>query len=139
LLGGNFSALAQDALKFITPKPNKMTWFLIEPLFRMLNRPVPKIFQINNSIVDVACLGFRPSRYTGRLVLIGAQERGSEFNLEPTLGWKRCVDGPIDVHIVPGDHLNMMKSPNVNGLVEKLASYFPADGSASPLMREKTI
>ncbi len=127
LLSGNFNSLAEDALKFITPKPNKMTWFLVEPLFRMLNQPVPKIFQINTSIVDAACREFRPSFYTGRLVLICARNRGSELNLEPTLGWKRCVDGPIDVHVVPGDHLSMMEPPNVSELIEKLTSYLPAD------------
>ncbi len=139
LLSGNFSSLAEDALRFITPKPNKMTWFLVEPLFRMLKQPIPKIFQINTSIVDVACREFRPSSYTGRLVLICAQSRGSEYNLEPTLGWKRCVDGPIDIHIVPGDHLNMMEPPNVSELVEKLTSYLPVDGNVSSSMGEKMI
>ena len=132
LLSGNLSAFAADALKFITPKPDKMTWFLVEPLFRMLNRPVPKRFQINNSIVDVACRDFKPSIYSGSLVLICAQKRGSEYNLEPTWGWERCVDGPIDIQVVPGDHLNMMEPPNVSELVEKLTSYLPGSPTSQP-------
>lgn len=127
LLGGNFSKLKGDALKFITPKPNKMTWLIVGPLFRMLNRPVPEALQINTSIVDIACAEFRPSFYTGRLVLICAQNRGPEFNLEPTLGWTRCVSGPIDLHIVPGDHLSMMEAPNIKTLADTLGSYLVAD------------
>jgi thioesterase domain-containing protein len=126
LLNGDLGALAHDAVKFITPKPDKMTWFLIKPLFRILNRPVPKVFQINNSIVDVACQQFRPSFYSGRLVLICAQGRGSEYKLEPTLGWKRCVNGSIDVQFVPGDHLSMMEPPNVTELAKMLTGYLPA-------------
>jgi thioesterase domain-containing protein len=131
LLDGNFRNFLDDALRFVTPKPDKASWFLVEPVFRMLKQPIPKKFQINNSIVDVACREFRPRFYAGRLVLICAQSRGSEFNLEPTLGWNRCVSGPIDIHLVSGDHLSMMEPPNVSQLAEKLVSYLPDENLLS--------
>jgi thioesterase domain-containing protein len=139
ILRGDFNKLAQDMLSFITPKPDKMTWFLAEPLFRMLKRPLPKSFQINNSIVDVACREYKPSLSPVSLVLMRSQSRGSEFSLEPTLGWKTCAGGHIDVDIVPGDHVSMLQAPDVNELVEKLLGYLPAHGNMSPLMRKKSV
>ncbi len=36
-------------------------------------------------------------------------------------GWRRYADGPVDIHVVPGDHHTMMSGPHVQALAEKLS------------------
>jgi thioesterase domain-containing protein len=123
LLLGNFDRIIIDATAFITPKPGKISWLLVQSMFRMLNRPIPKIFQINDAIIDEAARTFNPTPYAKRLVLFRAQSRGPEFDNDLTLGWNQCASGEIDVHVIPGDHVSMMTKPGVWGLAEKLTTY----------------
>ncbi|MEO5369526.1 MAG: amino acid adenylation domain-containing protein [Magnetococcus sp. DMHC-1] len=39
---------------------------------------------------------------------------------DPTLGWTPYGSTPVAVHVIPGDHLTMMQSPQVDILAEKL-------------------
>ncbi len=43
------------------------------------------------------------------------------------LGWKTYFDQPITVSEVPGDHLTMMRSPNVTVLAATLAGFCAND------------
>ncbi|HEX2242874.1 MAG TPA: hypothetical protein VHK27_06405, partial [Gammaproteobacteria bacterium] len=35
-------------------------------------------------------------------------------------GWDQFSEGPVEVHVVPGDHLTMMTEPHVQVLAERL-------------------
>jgi thioesterase domain-containing protein len=39
------------------------------------------------------------------------------------MGWDACVTGGVQVHIVPGSHVEMMNVPSVRTIAEKLATY----------------
>jgi thioesterase domain-containing protein len=39
------------------------------------------------------------------------------------MGWDSCVTGGVQVHIVPGGHVDMMNMPSVGVIAEKLAAY----------------
>ncbi|HID99610.1 MAG TPA: hypothetical protein EYP59_04885 [Thiotrichaceae bacterium] len=41
---------------------------------------------------------------------------------EATWGWSQYASGPVDIHVVPGDHHTMMNQPNVQVLAEKLGA-----------------
>ncbi|MGK7901220.1 MAG: amino acid adenylation domain-containing protein [Hormoscilla sp.] len=43
-----------------------------------------------------------------------------DLKLEPSWGWSEYADGPVDIHIVPGDHHTMMSQPHIQVLAEKL-------------------
>ena len=51
------------------------------------------------------------------------QDHGPEYDRDPSMGWQAYVTGGVQVHIVPGTHLNIMKMPNVRFVAEKLAPY----------------
>jgi thioesterase domain-containing protein len=36
------------------------------------------------------------------------------------MGWQRLTSGRVDVHHIPGNHLSMLKEPNVASLAEWL-------------------
>ena len=39
---------------------------------------------------------------------------------DPTWGWSRFSQKPLELHVIPGDHYTMMIEPNVQILAEKL-------------------
>jgi thioesterase domain-containing protein len=131
LLRGDLKKFITDARKFVTPKPGKLSWRIVQPVFRAVNRPVPAAFQINNSIIDTACINYVPTPYNKPFVLFKSTEQswGPEYDNDLTLGWDRCAIGGIDVHVLPGDHLNMLAKPNVFSLSEKL-TYLLSDAPA---------
>jgi thioesterase domain-containing protein len=51
------------------------------------------------------------------------QGRGPEHDLDATMGWNACVMGGVQVHIVPGGHVEMMRIPSVCLVAEKVAAY----------------
>jgi amino acid adenylation domain-containing protein len=48
---------------------------------------------------------------------------GSFTSFEDDYGWRRLLQGPLQVESVAGDHLSMVKSPNVQVLGEKAMKY----------------
>jgi thioesterase domain-containing protein len=112
-----------DAFAFISPRVGPKPWLLVQSVFRMLNRPLPELLQNNDPILVAATRAYDPTPYTKRLVLIRSEGRGPEYDKALTLGWDRSATGPIDVHVMPGSHVNMMAKPQVAQLAEKLARY----------------
>lgn len=76
------------------------------------------------------CMRYRPQgHYHGNLALLRAAEihvedTGVRINLvadDDTWGWNQLVSGPVDVRIVPGDHITMMAEPHVKKLAVELS------------------
>ena len=44
----------------------------------------------------------------------------AEASADPTLGWSEWAAGGVEVHVVPGNHANMVYKPHVEVLAEKL-------------------
>lgn len=62
---------------------------------------------------------YRPQRYPGRLTLFktAASDQGA------TWGWDDIAANGIEVHQVPGHHMNLLRPPQVQVLAEKLSVY----------------
>jgi thioesterase domain-containing protein/acyl carrier protein len=65
-----------------------------------------------------AAENYKPKYYSGSMVLFKATE--NEPNVEDI--WNELV-GHIEVCLVPGDHINMVKPPHVQILAEKIQNY----------------
>jgi len=62
-----------------------------------------------------------PQPYSGKMVLFYAMERDAfEGECDRDLGWKSVAAGGLEIYDVPGDHLGILKEPNVRVLAEKL-------------------
>lgn len=59
-----------------------------------------------------------PKPYDGRMVLFRATERDQFEICDHDLGWGTTAVGNFDVFDVPGDHLGILKSPNVQVMAE---------------------
>jgi amino acid adenylation domain-containing protein len=61
-------------------------------------------------------------RYPGQVTLFKAAERTSAHRHLPDneLSWRSLVEDGLEVHLIPGNHLGMLKAPHVQRLGEKL-------------------
>jgi thioesterase domain-containing protein len=58
--------------------------------------------------------------YPGRVTLFKAGEELAGTSPDPTLGWSKWAAGGVEVHVVAGNHANMVYKPHVEVLAEKL-------------------
>jgi thioesterase domain-containing protein/acyl carrier protein len=60
--------------------------------------------------------------YPGRITFFKAGETLTGTSADPTMGWSDWASGGVEVHIVPGNHANLMYEPHVEVLAEKLTA-----------------
>jgi medium-chain acyl-[acyl-carrier-protein] hydrolase len=62
--------------------------------------------------------------YPGRITFFKASETpaGTSPDPDPTMGWSEWASGGVEVHVVPGNHANLMYEPHVEVLAEKLTA-----------------
>jgi amino acid adenylation domain-containing protein len=62
--------------------------------------------------------------YPGRITFFKANETpaGTSPDPDPTMGWSEWASGGVEVHVVPGNHANLMYEPHVEVLAEKLTA-----------------
>jgi amino acid adenylation domain-containing protein len=58
--------------------------------------------------------------YPGRVTLFKASETLTSTSPDPTFGWSEWANGGVEVHVVPGNHANLIYEPHVAVLAEKL-------------------
>jgi thioesterase domain-containing protein len=122
LLRGRVDNIISDGLRFARSRITRLSWLATRTAARTLNRPMPLIINTNALLFDAAFRVYRPRRFQGPLVLFRSATRTPEYDDDSSLGWKTCAPN-VRVHIVPGDHVTMMKVPHINVLVEKLTPY----------------
>jgi thioesterase domain-containing protein/NRPS condensation-like uncharacterized protein/acyl carrier protein len=69
-----------------------------------------------------ACRNYTPKAYPGRVAIFAAKDRqdAGAYQLDSSLGWDALATGGIEIYHVPGDHLGILKEPDVQVLGEKL-------------------
>jgi thioesterase domain-containing protein len=75
-----------------------------------------------DSLVQRAYHGYNPKQYMGHILLFTSQKR-SGFPSDPKARidpWRRVAAGPFDAYVIPGEHLDMFRNPNVQLLVQQL-------------------
>lgn len=92
--------------------------------FRKANRPMPTILRVYDptTIALKAWRSYVPKPYAKSVVFFRVQDRGPEHDRDPSMGWKACVTGGVELHIVPGTHTDMMRMPNVRVIADTLAT-----------------
>jgi amino acid adenylation domain-containing protein len=79
---------------------------------------------IRAEVQSRASQAYTPKPYAGRLVLFRAMQREAfEYANSYDMGWGPLAANGLDIFEVPGDHLGILKEPNVPVLAEKLQSY----------------
>lgn len=66
---------------------------------------------------------YRLRLYPGQATLFKALDEqigGVSLKIDPTMGWGEIIQGGLEIHRIPGTHLNMLQEPQVQVLAEKL-------------------
>jgi len=123
LVGGDIKTFLDDGLAFVVSRVGSLILPLIKIGFRIVNRPLPGKLRANDPAFLKAERCYIPGRYPNRLVCFRVQDRGPEYNIDPSMGWTTCGIGGVDIHVVPGRHVDMMTLPHVLAVADKLATY----------------
>lgn len=66
---------------------------------------------------------YRPLPYEGKVLLIRSKQRAHEPN-----GWQQLLRGEWRTHVLPGEHLTLLREPHVRAVVDLLEAHFGANG-----------
>lgn len=123
LLQGDIKAFMGRGLAFVVSRAGKFFMPAIKIAFRMVKRPLPGTLRANDPGFLRAWNSYIPKHYPEGLVCFRVQDRGPEHDRDPSMGWDACALGGVEVHVVPGGHVDMMGIPSVRVVADKLAAY----------------
>lgn len=76
---------------------------------------------IRAEVRERASQTYIPQPYSGKILLFRAKERDAfEVDQNQDMGWGALATGGLHIFDIPGDHLGILKAPNVAILAEKL-------------------
>ena len=70
---------------------------------------------------------YAPQAYPGRVALFRARIQPLFGSHRPDLGWGKVAGGGVEVHVVPGDHLTLLREPQVQALAGRLSAVLAGD------------
>lgn len=90
-------------------------------LYRQIAQNFIASARIFNEIFEASIL-YEPKPYNGDTIIFFSEERmDPNFSIEDRIQpWKEILTGQLDIHIVPGKHLSILKKPHVKILAEKI-------------------
>ena len=82
--------------------------------------------RIEDRLLDISKIYFnvvrnyRPKPYSGRVVIIRCESRPEGRFRDDEFGWSGLAVGGLELHFVPGNHVDMFREPNVETLANTL-------------------
>jgi thioesterase domain-containing protein len=129
LVRGEIKAFTGRAVAFVVSRLGRLFMPAIKVAFRMAKRPLPLKFRASDPGFLKAWHSYSPRRYAESLVCFRVEDRGPEHDRDLSMGWDACVTGGVRVHVVPGDHVDMMQGATVLIIAETLATYLDRGSS----------
>ena len=91
--------------------------------------PSPPFRRMGNSASFVkansfATFYYRPDRYQGKITLLRTVTSLGLDVQDSTLGWSQYSTQEVEVHLVPGRHLNFLRPPHVQKVAQTLKYCF---------------
>jgi len=95
---------------------------IIYAILMAAGRPIPKLLEHAYDVSMFAARRYRPIRYSGFITLFratwGKSTTDKLYGYE--LGWKDLAGSGVEVHEIPGTHLDMVREPNVQFLAREV-------------------
>jgi amino acid adenylation domain-containing protein len=125
---GNVREITESIGRSIQIRTRMLTWRAARHTCRLLNLPVPALMHSMVDTFDSLGRSYRPRRFGGSVVLLQAQDSEEARNGDTTaLGWNEVTDAGVKIHIVPGDHISMMRPPHIARVAEQLEAYLATE------------
>lgn len=94
---------------------------------RYLKRGQPIPFRLRNFyIINTyrrALERYRPKPYEGQVLLVRSRQRANE-----PAGWETLLNGNMHTKVLPGEHLTLLREPNVRAVVTAVEEYLRTKG-----------
>jgi hypothetical protein len=87
-------------------------------IYKKIGRPLPPALKNIEEINFVAVKDYEPQTYSGNVTLFLATDLTADYDLHD--GWRELVQGEIEIHDIPGNHINIIKEPHLPVLAKKL-------------------
>jgi thioesterase domain-containing protein len=65
---------------------------------------------------------YTPRPYPGRVTLFRARVQPLLGGHRPDLGWGELAGGGVEVHVIPGNHVTLLREPGVRALAASLSA-----------------
>jgi amino acid adenylation domain-containing protein len=107
--------------RFAPRKIKSQVWRRVYQMYQSAGKALPKTLRDVKEFNSLAVRNYVPKVYQGSVTLFWASEdlRTSKDLVD---GWRALAGGGIDVHEIPGTHLDIIKEPHVSDLAAKLSN-----------------
>jgi amino acid adenylation domain-containing protein len=112
--------LAKKA-RFAPRKMKSQIWRRIYKRYEKFGRPLPRTLRDIQEFNSLAVREYVPKVYDGRVTLFWASG-DLRTSIDLVAGWRALAGGGMEVHEIPGSHLDIIKEPHVQDLAAKLSS-----------------
>ena len=123
-------AYVVDKARFAPRKLKSQVWRRVYSSYEKLDRPLPHTFRDVKEFNSLAVREYAPQIYDGCVTLFWASG-DLRTSIDLVAGWRALAGGGIEVHEIPGSHLDIVKEPHVQELAEKLSGRLEAAQSGS--------
>jgi amino acid adenylation domain-containing protein len=107
--------------RFAPRKMKSQVWRRMYQSYENLGRPLPQMLKDVKEFNSLAVREYVPQVYDGEVTLFWASE-DLRTSIDLVEGWRVLAGGGIEVHEIPGSHLDIVKEPHVQDLASKLSS-----------------
>jgi thioesterase domain-containing protein/acyl carrier protein len=105
--------------KFAPRKMKSQVWRRVYQSYENLGRPLPRMLKDIKEFNSLAVRDYAPQVYEGQVTLFWASA-DLRTSLDLVEGWRALAGGGIEVHEIPGSHVDIVKEPHVGELASKL-------------------
>jgi amino acid adenylation domain-containing protein len=113
-------------VRFAPRKMKSQVWRRLYQSYENFGRPLPRMLNDIKEINSLAVRKYVPQVYDGKVTLFWASE-DMRTSIDLVEGWRILAGGGIEVHEIPGSHLDIVKEPHVGELARKLGSCLVRD------------
>jgi thioesterase domain-containing protein len=107
--------------RFAPRKLKSQVWRRVHSAYEKLGRPLPQTFRDVKEFNSLAVREYTPQVYDGPVTLFWASA-DLRTSIDLVEGWRSLAGEGIEVHEIPGSHLDIVKEPHVQRLAEKLSA-----------------
>lgn len=107
--------------RFAPRKMKSQVWRWIYKRYERFDRPLPRTFKDIQEFNSLAVREYTPQVYDGKVTLFWASA-DLRTSIDLVEGWRALAGGGMEVHEIPGSHLDIIKEPHVQELATKLSA-----------------
>jgi aspartate racemase len=106
--------------RFAPRKIKSQVWRRLYRAYEKVGCPLPRVLRDVKEFNSLAVRDYTPQVYDGQVTLFWASA-DLRTSLDLVEGWRALAGGGIEVHEIPGSHLDIVKEPHVQDLANKLS------------------